>query len=293
MRMAAASIVVGAMAALAPCLAQDKDPPMPPGLDPGGTAIALLSTGLDYTDPDIARRLARDGEGVVMGWDFATNDNHPFDRDGGRTPPNWGGSGSALAKLAGPPAVRLVPVRINPTDPLSIARAAAFVARTPARIVVVPMWSANATDWEPFRQAAEHFKDILFIAAAGDEGRQIDANPPFPAALRLANVLVVTAPLTQVNAQTPPNTGPHTIDAVVVAAGPLIGAAGEIIAPPADSRAAAVLAAEAIARCWTHLLDAHKGAALKAAVLAETAKAWPGQKPAVIERCVKSAPAKG
>jgi hypothetical protein len=46
--------------------AADK-PKVPPGRDPGGFAIALFSTGVDYTDPAVANCLARDGEGELIG----------------------------------------------------------------------------------------------------------------------------------------------------------------------------------------------------------------------------------
>ncbi len=40
--------------------------------------MVLLTRGLDYTRPEIAKLLARDGEGELIGWDFVDNDNRPF-----------------------------------------------------------------------------------------------------------------------------------------------------------------------------------------------------------------------
>src|SRR4029078_9951193 len=97
------------MLALGPmALAQTKKPPLPPGRDPGGVAIALLTTGIDYTLPTIAGYLARDGEGEVIGFDPVDNDNRPF-----------GGDGTTLAANLLDPAIgtRLVPVRVDPRDP--------------------------------------------------------------------------------------------------------------------------------------------------------------------------------
>jgi hypothetical protein len=167
-------------------VAQDKKPPVPPGRDPGGVAIALLGTGIDYTLPGLAQRLARDGEGELIGWDLEDKDRQPFDRAKGEAPPEWGGDGTAVAGVLGADGVRLVPVRVNPADPASLARAIAFVAQTPARVVVQPMWGASREAWEPFRQAAGHFKHILIIAPAGR-----GADPAYPAALGLDNVLAV------------------------------------------------------------------------------------------------------
>ena len=173
--------------------AQEKKPPVPPGRDPGGVAIALIGTGIDYTVPEVARRLARDGEGELIGWDLADQDRRPFDKSKGSTRPEWGGDGTLVAGLllAGTQTLRLVPVRINPGDPASLARAIAFVAQTPARVAVLPMWGTAGADWEPFRQAALRFKDVLIIVPAGTGPQPVEV-PVYPAALGLDNVLAVT-----------------------------------------------------------------------------------------------------
>ena len=87
-----------------------------------------VTTGLDYTHPDIAARLARDGEGGLIGWDFMDDDNRPF----AAKPAQAAGEaseGTELARLllAVYARARLVPVRINPDDPVSVAEAVAFV----------------------------------------------------------------------------------------------------------------------------------------------------------------------
>jgi hypothetical protein len=284
-------LVLGAMLALAPgALAQTRKPPLPPGRDPGGVAIALLSTGIDYTQPDIARRLARDGEGELIGLDLQDGDNRPFAAAGVETRDRWGGDGTALAKAVGGPGRRIVPVRIDPGNGVSIARAVAFLAQTPARIVVVPMWGAEKAEWEPFRQAASHFRDLLFIVAAGDEGKDIDEQPAWPAAFGVPNVLVVTAPLSRATESTlAPNGGDKAVDALVSATRQLRNAMGQTVLPPDTTRMAAVLAADALAGCWPQLVASFKGEALKTAFLAEAAKAWPNATKPIIERCIDGA----
>jgi hypothetical protein len=168
-------------------LAQEKKPPLPPGRDPGGVAIALITTGIDYTVPEVAQRLARDGEGELIGWDLEDQDRKPFDRSKGSTRPERGGDGTLIASvLSGGRWVRLVPVRVDPTDAASLARAIAFVAQTPARVAVLPMWGTMRQDWEPLRQAAVRFKDVLVIVPAGKGAEAV-----YPAALGLDNVLGV------------------------------------------------------------------------------------------------------
>ena len=73
-----AAVLVIALAATGASAQSPAKPKVPPGTDPGGTAIALIAHGVDYTDPEIAPRLARDGEGDIIGWDFIAGDNKPY-----------------------------------------------------------------------------------------------------------------------------------------------------------------------------------------------------------------------
>jgi hypothetical protein len=167
--------------------AQETRPKVPPGRDPSGVAIALICNGIDYTLPAIAARLARDGEGEVIGWDLESGDSRPFDRSSGSTPAQWGGDATALASAIVTAAnVRLVPVRIVAAEPVSLARAVAFLAQTPARIVIVPMATADKAEWDQFTQAAARFKHLLFVAATSET-----VEPVYPAALGLDNGIAV------------------------------------------------------------------------------------------------------
>lgn len=172
--------------------AQVVKPRVPPHKDPGGVAVALMGPGIDYTLPHIAERLARDGEGEIIGWDLRDDDPRPYDASQGRSPTGEGGDATALASLlvADAGLLKLVALRVDAKAPASLASAVAFVARTPTRVVVVPLWSREATTWEPFRQAALRFRHILFIAAAGEGA---DPGALYPAALGLENVLVLSA----------------------------------------------------------------------------------------------------
>jgi hypothetical protein len=265
-------VAVGALLCADVAAAQGRKPKLPPGSDPGGVAIAIPSTGIDYTAPDISQRLARDGEGELTGWDLIDRDNRPFNPKAAETPAAWGGDGNALIRAVGVPGRRVVAVRIDARDPMSLAKAAAFVSQTSARIVVVPMWTANAHEWAAFGMAIKAFADLLFIAAAGDEGRDIDREPVWPAGFGHGNVLVVSAPLAEGTVQAArPNIGANTVAATVDGA--------------ANSRMAAVLAADALAGCWPQLLQRARGEDLKKAWLAELAKVRPGSSTPVIARC--------
>jgi hypothetical protein len=239
--------------------AQEQDPKLPIGRDPGGIAVALVTTGLDYTHPDLAPRLARDGEGELIGWDFVDSDNRPF----AAKPAQAAGEaseGTELARLllAVYARARLVPVRVKAGDPVSVAQAVAFVSRTPARIVAIPFASATRADWEPFRQAAERLgKELLLVVPAGEAS---DTGEAWPAAFSLPNAVAVAPAPPPVAAA-----GAQTADAYVIARGSsLFGPLGKA----APSAAKAVVSAAGLAACAQHKTPAADPAAARAVLLA-------------------------
>lgn len=110
--------------------AQETKPRVPAGRDPGGIAVCLVGSGLDYRRPEIAHRIARDGEGELIGWDFSDNDAKPFAASD---------SDSSVARilLAEGQAVRLVLARVGRGRQDQIAAALRFCAQTPSRIVLI------------------------------------------------------------------------------------------------------------------------------------------------------------
>jgi len=152
---AIATLAVGAVA-------QDGKPPVPPGRDPGGVAIALIAAGIDYRLPRLAQRLARDGEGELIGWDLEDNDRRPFDKANGQ-----GMDGTAVAAfLLGADGVRLVPVRLSPADPASAAQGLAFAARTPARVALLLASVSASEAAAALRRTASRFPHMLLILPA-------------------------------------------------------------------------------------------------------------------------------
>lgn len=141
-------------------------PKVPPGIDPGGIAIALVGYGLDYTDPEIAPRLARDAEGEIIGWDLVDDDNRPSSRAGRDAN---GNDGTRLAKLllSAYAYARLVPVRVASLDVPALSQTINFLTRTPARIIALPVSDRAAQEW--LRQRAGMASQILIVAAATDE----------------------------------------------------------------------------------------------------------------------------
>lgn len=135
--------------------ASSDDPRLAPGRDPGGFAVAILAGGFDYTKPELAAVLARDGEGEAIAWDAVDEDARPFEADGH-------GTHDALA-VAGNGGVRIVQVRIARSDGASLARGIAFAVQTPARIVFVPHVAQDAEGHTLLTAAAKKFAHVLFV----------------------------------------------------------------------------------------------------------------------------------
>lgn len=138
-------------------VAAATEPRVPPAPAPAGVAIALLGPGVDYRAPELVGRLARDGEGDLIAWDFVDADIRPF-KTGGVT-----GTERAKALAASAPAARLVIVKEKPGDPQAFGHMMAFVARTPARVIVWPDAAPARPDWPILLEAVKRFPDHLFL----------------------------------------------------------------------------------------------------------------------------------
>lgn len=139
--------------------ASASEPALPPGSDPGGPAIAVLGEGVDYTRPEIAARLARDGEGDLIAWDFADNDNRPFAASS-----HVADDIQALSKLT--PSFRMVVVREAADDKVAVGRMIAFATQTPARIIVWPGADPKRPDWPILLEALKRFRAHVFVIPA-------------------------------------------------------------------------------------------------------------------------------
>jgi len=174
---------------------EDLDPPVPPGTDPGGITVAHIDSGVNYLLPHIAGRLARDASGTALGYDYWDGDPRPFDLDTSRSVffPLRHGTAVASILIAEAPEVRLLPYRYPRGRMERMADLIAAAHAAGARIVLMPLGSNDATEWEAFRRAAEARPDMLFVVSAGNNGRDIDTAPVYPAAFPLANMITVTS----------------------------------------------------------------------------------------------------
>jgi hypothetical protein len=172
------------------------NPPVPPGRDPGGVTVALVDAGLNYTLPKFARRMARDANGKPLGYDYWDMDDRPFDSNPVRSPFAPQRHGTEIASIIlreGPSSVRLLPYRYPRPDMKRMADLVEAADRNGSVIVSVPMGSNRMTDWLAFANAARARPHMLFVISAGNNGRDIDQTPVYPAAFGLENGIVVSS----------------------------------------------------------------------------------------------------
>ena len=182
----------------APAQTGPLKPKVPPGRDPGGVAVAIIGAGADYRRPEIAARIARDGEGEIIAWDVIDDDARPLEAApvAGRRVPPHAGTVMAQLLLAEAKAARLIPVRIPDANPLALGGALAFAGQTPARIAVLLVASdpsPQAQSWQLFIETARRWRRLLLIAPAGHHGGDADTQSAAPAGTGLDNLIVVTA----------------------------------------------------------------------------------------------------
>lgn len=176
-----------------------RKPKAPPGRDPGGLAVAVLGSGVAYTSPEIAVRLARDGEGEMIGWDLIDSDPFPLELpqpNAADTPlavPPSAGTDLVRIVLGEAGATRLIPVKVPGAKALALAAGLAFTARTPARVAAVLATGADGEDWTAFAGVVRAARNLLVIVPAGHRGIDMSNVPGGPHALQLPNLLVVTA----------------------------------------------------------------------------------------------------
>jgi len=155
----------------------------------------MVDSGVNYRLPEINRRIARDDDGQPIGYDFWDMDDQPYDAH----PVNSGfflqrhGTRTASLLLREAAVVELVPYRYPRPDMSRMQALVEHAAENRVAIVGMPLGSNRPEDWGSFERAARDHPEMLFIVSAGNDGRDIDERPVYPAALDLDNMLVVTS----------------------------------------------------------------------------------------------------
>jgi hypothetical protein len=178
--------------------------------DPANASFVTDTNGNGYIDggdllhdPRWADGIDHDGDGKVndlIGWDFQDSDNDPM-------PGSTGGHGTWMAQqIGGIPnngigaagvnwQISLMPVRIHPDgNNINYTNAAAGLDYAVAHGATISNNSwGNTTYSQVMYDAINRAKAAghLFVAAAGNQGMNIDTTPFYPAAFNLDNIISV------------------------------------------------------------------------------------------------------
>ena len=169
--------------------------PWPAGVDPGGIRVALVDSGLAYDLPLFRDRLARDAGGKPLGYDYWDLDPWPYDGDvsRGAVPADPSRDGGGVDTRAGGARRRADSVALSASRHAPHGRTGGCRAvDAGARVLAMPLGSRKPHDWRAFERALRG-RDILAIVSAGNNGRDIDREPVYPAAFTLANIVTVTS----------------------------------------------------------------------------------------------------
>ena len=175
---------------------EPQNPPLPRlPAGPGMAVLAHIDTGVNYTLSALQPHLATDEDGRPIGHDFWDDDSRPFDSDPRANPyfPRHHGTTvfSVMAREA--PQAAIAIYRFPAPDMCRFTELIRHMAQHSVRIVSLPMGSDARSDWACFEDAARDNPDMLFVVSAGNNGRDLERDPVYPAALPLTNMVVVTS----------------------------------------------------------------------------------------------------
>jgi len=178
--------------------------------------VAIVDSGMDWSHPDLAGNVwtnpdelpgnGRDDDGNsyiddVRGWDFKDDDNDPSDLNGIGTHVSGivgalGFNGIGVAGTA--PNVSLMPLRFFGPDGGSTYDAidAIQYAVDQGALVINASWGGAPSASDPALEAAIEAAGnagVLVVAAAGNDARDTDVDPHYPAAFDLDNIISVAA----------------------------------------------------------------------------------------------------
>ena len=156
--------------------------------------VALIDSGVNYLLPQINNSLARDSQGHLIGYDYWDLDGRPFDsHPDARGAVQRHGTRTASLLLREAPFVELVAYRYPRPDMQRMADLIEHADQNQVRVIGLPLGGNLLEPWTEFEAAARAHPHILFVASAGNNGRNIDDQAVYPAALDLENLLVVTS----------------------------------------------------------------------------------------------------
>ena len=157
--------------------------------------VAMIDSGVNYLLPEIANSLLRDENGQMAGYDYWDDDDRPFDLNLRGSVFNIQRHGTRTASLliTEAPAARVAPFRFPRPHMHRMSELLAHIDSLDIKLVGMALGGDRVQEWEVFEQSAKQYPDMLFVVSAGNNGRNIDQQPVYPAALHLENMIVVSS----------------------------------------------------------------------------------------------------
>lgn len=178
--------------------------------------VAVLDTGVDYNHKDLVANvwvnqkekngqagIDDDGNGFiddVYGYDFINNDNDPIDDEGHGTHVAGviGATGDNNIGIAGTAwDVTLINLKIARSDRSgrisSAIKAMDYAMKQGAQIINMSFGSYNYSQAFYDKLVEAQKRNILVVSGAGNDNKDIDKNPFYPAAYNLDNIISVAS----------------------------------------------------------------------------------------------------
>lgn len=155
--------------------------------------VAVIDTGVDTQHPDLKGR-------VVAGYDFIDNSPKVYDDHGhgshcsgiiGALTGNGEGI-SGINQNISLVSARAVPSNGDETDE-NVMKSIEFAVQNGARVANGSFGKAKSSQAVADVIAAAGEKGLLFVVAAGNDSKDINANPTYPASFQTPNMIVVAA----------------------------------------------------------------------------------------------------
>jgi len=177
--------------------------------------IAVIDTGVAYNHPDqneniwvntaeiAGNGIDDDGNGYIddiYGWDFIDNDGYPEDYEGHGTHVSGtiaakGNDGIGMVGVMW--SAKIMPIRFlgvsGAGDIGNAVEAITYAVNNGARIINASWGSGGYSLTLYYAIDDAGSKDVLFVAAAGNEGKDSDSFPFYPASFNLPNIISVAA----------------------------------------------------------------------------------------------------
>ena len=195
--------------------------------------IGVIDTGVDYNHPDLVGNIWTNpgeiaGDGIdndsngyiddVRGWDFAYNDNNPMDVDGhgthvAGTIAGKGNNGVGVTGVAWN--AKIMPLKFLDDNGDGFTSSAILgINYATAKGVKLTNNSWVGGDSQALSDAINTAgqQGALFIASAGNESNNNDANPAYPASYNLSNIISVASTTRTDGLSSFSNYGATTVD---------------------------------------------------------------------------------